>query len=161
MIQCTRLPSLALRHVYSIFIQNPFWHSVHMCVLYFQCVRKRSLVYDTVYVLSHGHTWGSTHCKKTRIKAMISLLSRVIWMTWVSCSCKAPSTCGQTTRKVTTKSRTWHASSPCRGTSSCTIRWFCSAKSVRKTQTAMRNLRATVSSILLRCGLKGCSCLES
>lgn len=81
---------------------------------------------------------------------MVSLLSRVIWTTWVSCSCKALSTCGQTIRKVTIKSRTWRASSPCRGTSSCTIRWFCFARSVRRTRMAMRNPHPTVSSTLWR-----------
>lgn len=51
-------------------------------------------------------TWPSLSlylCTRGHNGEVISLLSRVIWMTWASCSCKALSMCGQTIRKVTIK----------------------------------------------------------
>lgn len=73
---------------------------------------------------------------------------RVIWVSWVSCWCRAHSACGRSTRKVMPKLRTWPVSSPCRGTSSSTRRPCSSARGGRRTGKATRKLPHTASNNL-------------
>lgn len=72
-------------------------------------------------------------------------LLRVTWVSWVSYWCRAPSVCGQNTRKATLRWKTWPVSSPCRGTFSSTRRPCSSASAGRRTERATRKPRRTAS----------------
>lgn len=84
------------------------------------------------------HHWGKELPGIALVWKQFSLLARGMSVSLASCWCKVPSMYGPTTRRVTTRWRTWLDSNRCKDTSSSIRRCYFSARNGRRTQMAMR-----------------------